>query len=108
MSKLNKPILLRNRFGIKIKAGCFKVHCQNCEREIVGSYSIRKKGGVKLVVNGLFHHVDQNRENNTFENILLLCEQCHCKIHGFKYYEPKPIDYEKAKADIHKIAELLD
>lgn len=28
-----------------------------------------------------FHHIDENRENNTEENIILLCKNCHGKFH---------------------------
>ena len=108
MRRLDKPMLLNKRFGIEIKDGGFRVNCEKCGRGIGGSFSIGKRGGVWLILDGIFHHVDWNRENNSFENILVVCYNCHSKIHEFKYYEPKLIDYEKARADIHKIAGLLD
>jgi len=30
------------------------------------------------------HHIDGNRENNSFDNLVLLCVTCHIKIHRFQ------------------------
>ena len=27
------------------------------------------------------HHVDSNRKNNTFKNLMWLCRNCHCLVH---------------------------
>ena len=31
------------------------------------------------------HHIDENRENNTLENLLILCPNCHRKLTTHKY-----------------------
>lgn len=32
------------------------------------------------------HHIDKNRKNNASENMIILCANCHCRIHygGFE------------------------
>lgn len=27
------------------------------------------------------HHVDENRNNNEVENLIILCANCHCRVH---------------------------
>ena len=27
------------------------------------------------------HHIDENKKNNDFNNLITLCNSCHCKIH---------------------------
>lgn len=39
------------------------------------------------------HHIDSNRDNNTIENLIILCPNCHRKI-TLNYYE---LDKEKQK-----------
>jgi len=29
----------------------------------------------------LVHHIDQNRENNSFSNLIVLCTSCHAHVH---------------------------
>jgi hypothetical protein len=29
----------------------------------------------------LVHHIDQNRENNTASNLIVLCTSCHALVH---------------------------
>ena len=35
------------------------------------------------------HHVDKNKNNNSFENLVRLCRPCHGKAHGFIWKQPK-------------------
>ncbi len=30
----------------------------------------------------MIHHIDQDKRNNTLENLIVLCISCHPKIHG--------------------------
>lgn len=30
------------------------------------------------------HHIDENRENNAYDNRILLCHNCHCRYHQGK------------------------
>jgi len=29
----------------------------------------------------LVHHIDQDRENNTYKNLIVLCSSCHAIVH---------------------------
>ena len=41
-----------------------------------------EKCGLDLAfVEGEIHHRDRNRENNKMENLLLLCKNCHSRMH---------------------------
>ncbi len=43
--------------------------CEDCDREV---------DGYQLHV----HHIDENRENSTPSNLVILCAKCHSKRHG--------------------------
>ncbi len=90
LSSLNKKTCSRacsntQRAGIKYKINSpkdnFKSTCtlkislqrnrgQNCERCGYGNFKILQ-----------VHHKDRNRNNNTLDNLELICPNCHCEEH---------------------------
>lgn len=51
--------------------------CQICARDL------SKKSGVAIV-----HHINGDKNNNTYENLISLCRSCHSKIHATKRSSP--------------------
>lgn len=43
------------------------------------------------------HHIDGNRENDTYENQITLCDDCHFESHG-RNWKKKPIKTFTPKA----------
>lgn len=57
-----------------------KKQCEDCGKAHIRDnegFLIRK---VYLTV----HHIDENVENNSSENLMTLCRECHDRIHGFE------------------------
>jgi hypothetical protein len=46
-------------------------YCQECGRDLIASTKYE----------WCCHHIDHNRENNTIDNLTLLCKSCHQKEH---------------------------
>jgi len=44
-----------------------------------------------------FHHIDRNRKNDSLENLMVLCPNCHSALHHVK----------AAKIEIKSIAQLM-
>lgn len=42
---------------------------------------ICKIGNGKYSRNNGVHHLDENKKNNSFDNLITICNGCHCKIH---------------------------
>lgn len=65
-----------------------------------------------------FHHIDKDRENNIFDNIIYLCAVCHGRVHNgeidaksLKQYKNRtfvlPVNNNEDKNVIKKLKELL-
>lgn len=52
--------------------------CENCSKDLTDLISDKKKGRYFWCV----HHIDGNRENNSLENLKLLCKRCHQLEHN--------------------------
>lgn len=67
--KANRPHdKVKYQQGLKIQL--LRVRGKNCERCGYGKFEILQA-----------HHKDQNRNNNNFENLELICPNCHCEEH---------------------------
>jgi len=69
--------------GLRMKILKLKQNCENCGKQIMKE---TKRGPLPshfILINRYYslHHKDMNRDNNTIENILLLCNRCHLDIH---------------------------
>jgi len=81
-TKMKKGMTGKSSISYKNGIGCYrrmifeqfenKVICQMCG-----------ENSCKL----LAHHKDGNRNNNTIENLMILCYKCHFKIHGAMSYK---------------------
>lgn len=63
MTKKRKPIPAKKKALLQKEVNSF---CPICEDEDVDHFQ--------------FHHIDENRENDEFDNLLMLCAICHSKI----------------------------
>lgn len=48
-------------------------------------YSCRKCKGIDQLT---VHHIDENRKNNDYQNLVTLCWPCHRKVHNRKIISP--------------------
>lgn len=49
------------------------------------------------------HHIDEDRENNTYDNLIVLCHNCHSPYHNPNITEPTKEEIEDRKRNlIHK------
>ena len=49
------------------------------------------------------HHIDENRENNAYDNLIVLCNPCHTSYHRPSSHEPTMEQIENRKRNlIHK------
>jgi len=71
---------LKKRFSINPMIGKqeFKVRCEFCEKDIVVEANISRSGNPSglMLLKGIFHHKDGNAENNSYDNIQVLCGNC--------------------------------
>jgi len=75
---------LEKQLGLKFEKGMtnFVAKCGFCGKKIEGTIRISKYNNAWQVnVNGQFHHLDGNRDNNDPENLVLLCYTCHKRFH---------------------------
>lgn len=68
-----------------------KNKCQLCLEDLSNKYQ-RKHA----------HHIDNNRKNNDFKNLITLCAKCHQKVHNNwnkykEYFNPKDISIKNMK-----------
>ena len=56
-----------------------KIDKDNFEWKCIKCNHIPKEDEMDLVV----HHIDSNNRNNSIENLMILCQSCHNKIHRF-------------------------
>lgn len=47
--------------------------------------------GQKGLPNLTKHHIDENRDNNAYDNLIVLCRNCHCRFHEKKGITKKQI-----------------
>jgi len=69
MENTNNTPKKRKSIPVKVKSELQKEinsACPFCENDEVGHFEV--------------HHIDENRSNNEFQNLLLLCPICHSKI----------------------------
>jgi len=83
---------------------CASKVCKNKKLTNKNNYrdKIRNKYGNQCAICNSFeslrvHHLDENHRNNTEENLILLCESCHRKIHS----GPKITIYKKIELDMN-------
>lgn len=69
-SKIIQPGRLKNKL---IKEGLKQAKCENCGRTSWEKHKIPLE----------LHHKDFNRYNNAYENIIILCANCHRLAHGY-------------------------
>jgi len=48
-----------------------KHKCYNCGEDLSNKYKIKHT-----------HHIDKNRRNNSFKNLVTLCNKCHSGVHA--------------------------
>ena len=65
--------------GGEIKKRIFKFGLKEYKCEICG---IDSWLGNKIILE--IHHIDENRQNNTLDNIIVLCPNCHSQKHNKK------------------------
>lgn len=53
--------------------------------------------GQKGLQNLTEHHIDENRNNNEYENLIVLCRNCHCRFHEKKGITKKQIETAKRR-----------
>jgi len=70
--------------------------CQNC--------GYLGKQSLFINYNLTIHHIDGDRQNNKYQNLVTLCDQCHLKAHGgnwknkpFQPFVPKNMSREVIK-----------
>jgi len=68
--------------------------CQNCAKK--GERSPWRNYDLDA------HHIDGNRENNSYDNLITLCDDCHFEIHGCNW-KNKPIKTFKSKTTTNEI-----
>ncbi len=71
---------LKKRFNIAPLIGVheFEVRCEFCGKRIIGEVNISRSGNPNTITlyDGMFHHKDGNAQNNSKDNILVLCNKC--------------------------------
>jgi len=89
---------LSARFGLTPRRGIqeFEIMCEFCEKKITGEVKISKTGNPSSLSlhNVMFHHKDGDAENNSHDNIQVLCYQCR---KHFQYWGMVQRYLEKAK-----------
>lgn len=45
------------------------------------------------------HHIDKNRDNNDIKNLMIICPNCHTKIHNYKYIIKNNMLIKKSEFD---------
>lgn len=71
---------LKERFNLESPKGEseFEVACEFCQRKILGKAKLFGTGNPESISldKGMFHHKDGNSQNNSHNNIQILCHQC--------------------------------
>lgn len=67
--------------------------CESCGMEFhqgtnIALDAIRSDG--KPMV-GTVHHIDENKQNCSMNNLVYLCQSCHFTIHVYRWHPNKPI-----------------
>jgi len=75
-----KANYILEHFGLPLNRGHqeFKIPCEYCGRKITYEATISKDGNpyATSIIDGTFHHLDGDSENNSHENLLLVCIPC--------------------------------
>ena len=82
-----KANYILERFHLDLERGRheFNIACEYCGRKIIYKATISKAGKpyATSIVDGMFHHLDGDSDNNSPDNLLLVCSRCR-KI--FQYW----------------------
>ena len=82
-----KYLHLKEKFGLDFPLGShsFEVVCEFCGRRLSGAVRISKNNTAwQISLNGgEFHHRDGNTQNNSVENVQILCYTCHKRFHDW-------------------------
>lgn len=84
----------------KVRKGSFNLFspCKNCKTKhwLVGdNYPCEICN--KIVLNPVVHHINGDRENNEYENLMFICEKCHKRIHLYSKNEGRKRKYNRSK-----------
>lgn len=81
----DKYVYLQKIYGFNFTSGRhkFEVKCSLCHRTLYGDVYITRNGRAQelSIFDGNFHHDDGDANNDSFENIVLVCLQCHRRLH---------------------------
>lgn len=72
--------------------------CQDCGRK--GEWFFFRNYDLDV------HHMDGNGENNNYENLITLCDECHFNAHG-RNWQHKPIKSYTVKETIEAEEEYV-
>ena len=88
----------RNFISLKKEISQGKHKCQVCD-------VLKSKGGKSLEV----HHIDEDKSNDSLDNLMPVCHQCHSKIHkrGYNFWKNRKDGKVLAKAVSHNGKEVI-